>query len=71
MYEGETLITLSVPAELCQRFRKAFPGETLNDIIYRSFLRTLGDAELKRFAAEKQAEVQAEARRLNEEFGLA
>lgn len=62
-------ITLNVSDSLAARLRVMF-GDNLLEIAEKSLKRTLGEAELQKFAVAKKAEVEAEARRINEELAL-
>lgn len=68
---GRKTVTVEFPRELVERIAGAFPGQDIEELAIKAIKRLVGEAELKQFAAQKTAEVQEEARRLNEELGLA
>jgi hypothetical protein len=67
---GGKTVTVEIKRELVERLVAAFPGQDIEGLATIALKRLVGEAELRKFAADRQAEVQAEAKRLNEELGL-
>jgi len=63
-------IILQVPTDVAERVSQVFVGSSIEDVALRALKKVLGEAELQIFAAKKRAEVEAEAKRINQEFGL-
>jgi hypothetical protein len=60
--------TVSFHTELVDRASDLFPSVSFGELAIKALKKTLGEAELQRFAAAKRAEVEAEAQRLNAEL---
>lgn len=60
--------TVELDATLVEEMAALFPGMSPQEVVLKSVRKAVAEVKLKIFAAQKQAELQAEERRLNEEL---
>ena len=64
-------LSINVPDQHKGRLAKAFgTNMKIEEIAVKALLKLLGEVELQQFAVAKRAEVEAEAKRINEELEL-
>jgi hypothetical protein len=62
------VVSFSIPEALKSRMERVFGAGKVNEVAEKALRKALGDAELQQFAADKRAEIEAQAKKLNEEL---